>query len=1204
MLYNLRRIFARRPPRWLMVTVGVLLIALFIWFAGPLVAIAGAVPLGGVLARLITIAVLLVAAGAIWGFRRWRAARRNTAMVDDLAAIPAPVSDDADEDVTAMNDRASQALALMKTTRVGKAKAFIYELPWYLIIGPPGAGKTTALQNAGLEFPVAQSLGDGPVRGIGGTRTIEWWFTDRAVLIDTAGRYTTQDSDKVVDGKAWTGLLDLLKRHRPRQPVTGIIVAISTTDLIGADEAAALAHGRAIRQRLNEVQTAFGVRVPVYVTLTKLDLLAGFTEFFDDLPQSERDQVWGGTLDFDAATGLNKEAVDESTIGRLFDGLVRRLDERLLLRIQAEPDIGRRGLVFGFPQQVVTLRAPLLAMLRIIARETKFEPTPLVRGFYLTSATQFGRPIDRLMNALSARIGVALATPSGDGARGRSYFLHDLLTRVVFPEAAIAGRDINAERRRRVIRLAALGVATAVVVAATMLWTLAYLRNSALVTRLEQRADILHRDVTVLGNGPIADSDPLRPLAVLNQARALPFGSAAPPADRSPGFSWGIGREKSLRTQVDGTYVNLLNHQFLPRLLLSLEDELARLNAMGAAAEGPGKAGHAADPRSATYNLLRIYLMLGRAPGAPLERSAITSYFADRWADALPAEEQSDTRAALLAHLDTLLANPMTPPLLNATLITDARQRIGTLGPGERVYVRMLADPRLRDLSPFALTDVPGIANSRLFRRKSNVPLSTGLPGMFRHGNFYPVVLPTISRYAAQSADEGWVTGERNAGNGGIGRIKDALLTAYLADFTNRWDDFIDDIAVSGERPIRDRIQLATRPPSPVRSLFNTLASETNLTPPSLKQGSSGRNALQVASLFSRNIYRGLQRGNAVGSAIQSGPPGPAGPLDEVIAHFAWLRDMIPPGGSGPLDEALAALGDVGSAGGAAAAAAGMGNPGLQAQSSAAAMAATAKLGTMSSTLPPQAGKLFDGFIKASTTRLNHDAHDVVRGQYGAQLLPECQSIVNGGYPFSGTPVRQVSVDDFSRLFRPSGLLDTFQKTSLAGQIDTGTAHWTLTPSGKALGLDPTAVGHFQDAAKISEAFFRPGDIRPNVPVRVELVQLTGAQSVTLTIGGSPATFAPSGTQPIDLRWPGSMPGASIGFQRVPAPSAAVPPRTWPGEWGLAAMIHDLGGASADRNGVVLSINDGALSAKVRLRIANNPFAMTKLASFQCPVKI
>ena len=1205
MFTRLRRFVSRRPPKWLVITLGVILLALIIWFVGPLVAIAGRVPLGGWLARAATIAAAVVVVAGTWAFRRWRTARRNKAMVDDLASVPLPAAGDADEDVAAMNERAASALALMQTTRVGRARAFIYELPWYIIIGPPGAGKTTALQNAGLDFPVAQSLGDGPVRGIGGTRTIEWWFTDRAVLIDTAGRYTTQDSDAVVDGKAWSGLLDLLKRHRPRQPVTGVIVAIAVTDLIGADEAAALAHGRAVRQRLNEIQTAFGVRTPVYVTLTKLDMLAGFTEFFDDLPQSEREQVWGATLEFDVASGRNREAVSDTSVGRLFDGLIQRLDERLLLRIQAEPDMARRGLVFGFPQQVATLRAPLLALVRIIARETKFEPTPLVRGFYLTSATQFGRPIDRLMNALSARIGVPLATPPGEGSRGRAYFLNDLLSRVVFAEAAIAGRDHKAERRQRLVRLAILGAAGTAVVAMSVLWTLAYLRNAALIARLEQRAEVVRRDAAGLGRGSIGDDDPLRPLPVLNAARVLPFATTAPAADRSPGFGWGIGREKSLRVQVDGTYLNLLDRQLLPRLLLTLEGEIARLDAASDAPPARPKSGRAADPRPDIYNLLRIYLMLGRAPGAPLDRPAIIAFFTDHWADAYPAEEQGETRAALVAHLTTLLAYPVVPPRLNATLIADARSRIGTLGPGERVYIRMLADERLRNLPPFALTDVPGVANARLFTRKSGAPLSAGVPGMFRHGNFYPTVIATLSRYAAESADEGWVTGERSAPGGGVGRIKDALLTAYLADFTNRWDDFIDDIAVSGERPIRDRIQLATRPPSPVRSLFNALASETDLTPPSLRQGSGARNALQVGSLFSRNIYRGLQRGNAIGSAVQNGPPRPPGPLDEVIDHFAWLRDMIPPGGAGPLDQALAALGEVGSAGGAASAASGMGNASLQQQSTAAAMAATAKLGTVSATLPPAAASLFTGFVRASATQLNSDARAAVRDQYGAELLPECTTIVKGGYPFAPSPERQVSIDDFSRLFRPSGLLDTFQRTTLAGQIDTEAAKWSLTPSGKALGLNPAAVDRFQAAARIRAAFFRPGDLRPNVRFTATLVRLTGARAVTLTVGGVPATFSATGSPPTDLRWPGSSPGASIGFQRIPVPAVAVPPRTWPGDWGLAAMMHDLGGRSATSAGVTLTVGDGATSAVIRLATAGiNPFAATDLTSFQCPVKL
>ena len=97
------------------------------------------------------------------------------------------------EEVAAMRDKLTTALALLK--KASGSRGYLYEQPWYAIIGPPGAGKTTALLNAGLSFPLAAEMGQSAVAGVGGTRMCDWWFTESAVLIDTAGRYTTQDSD-------------------------------------------------------------------------------------------------------------------------------------------------------------------------------------------------------------------------------------------------------------------------------------------------------------------------------------------------------------------------------------------------------------------------------------------------------------------------------------------------------------------------------------------------------------------------------------------------------------------------------------------------------------------------------------------------------------------------------------------------------------------------------------------------------------------------------------------------------------------------------------------------------------------------------------------------------------------------------------------------------------------------------------------------
>lgn len=102
-------------------------------------------------------------------------------------------------------------------------------MPWYIIIGPPGTGKTTILRNSGLNFPLAAD-GEAAIQGIGGTRNCDWWIANEAVLIDTAGRYTTQDVNQDIDAAAWTGFLNLLKEHRRRRPVNGVLLAVSIAD--------------------------------------------------------------------------------------------------------------------------------------------------------------------------------------------------------------------------------------------------------------------------------------------------------------------------------------------------------------------------------------------------------------------------------------------------------------------------------------------------------------------------------------------------------------------------------------------------------------------------------------------------------------------------------------------------------------------------------------------------------------------------------------------------------------------------------------------------------------------------------------------------------------------------------------------------------------------------------------------------------------
>ena len=189
--------------RWALTFVGTALLAALIWFFGPLI--------GGLepeLVRLgLAVLLLLVWAGANYGLDHARRAREAGLATGLTADVDAGAAED---EAAELREKFAAALKLLRGAR--RSRGYLYEQPWYAIIGPPGAGKTTALLNAGLRFPLAAEMGQGAIAGVGGTRLCDWWFTDEAVLIDTAGRYTTQDSDAAVDRAGWEAFLDLLKR--------------------------------------------------------------------------------------------------------------------------------------------------------------------------------------------------------------------------------------------------------------------------------------------------------------------------------------------------------------------------------------------------------------------------------------------------------------------------------------------------------------------------------------------------------------------------------------------------------------------------------------------------------------------------------------------------------------------------------------------------------------------------------------------------------------------------------------------------------------------------------------------------------------------------------------------------------------------------------------------------------------------------------
>ena len=213
---------------------GVVALSLVIWFGADFLESRDAETTISTTIRLLLMLTVLLVWLLSQLFLMWWEHKKNKDMLTEMEEDPADLeAAKVDQEVKALGKRFNEGMAILKKAKfeTSKGKVPLYQLPWYIIIGPPGAGKTTALVNSGLDFPLAESHGKSALGGVGGTRNCDWWFTNEAVLIDTAGRYTTQDSHAAVDSSAWQGFLKLLKKHRPRRPVNGAIIAISAQDL-------------------------------------------------------------------------------------------------------------------------------------------------------------------------------------------------------------------------------------------------------------------------------------------------------------------------------------------------------------------------------------------------------------------------------------------------------------------------------------------------------------------------------------------------------------------------------------------------------------------------------------------------------------------------------------------------------------------------------------------------------------------------------------------------------------------------------------------------------------------------------------------------------------------------------------------------------------------------------------------------------------
>jgi type VI secretion system protein ImpL len=525
----------------------------------------------------------------------------------------------------------------------------LQDLPWFLVVGRSGVGKSSFLQHADLPFPMDEVQAQNPINGSGASRDCQWWFHRDAVLIEAAGRFFSRDSIAEDDEGDWNTFLNFLSGFPSGTPIRGVIVLVDIEDILEPQRREVQVP--ILRERMAELRQRLGEQQHFWLALTQMDKILGFNESFEQASPAYRRHYWGifPSLQSGPPSGpdTNPYGDQAGTLSAGVDGdwddLLRRLDASSMERLQAEPALPLRLSSFSFPDQLQGFKPALLEFVRELFDDSA-DPTP-ISGLFLTSPTQEPATRDWVSPQVRDQFDAAGQLPLITPALPRGYFVQGLIHKIAIPStthsASTSPRPGWLALRRAVQTVLILGTLT--ILAS---WTYNTYENKRLTADL--RLQVLRARATLAQLPPNSDkpSDLVPALNTLLRASRI-FPSYPPLLLRT-----GLYQGTQLQPATKLAYQRALRSLLLPRMTRQLEATLKSRSAL----------------RTQKRQALALYSVLDDPQ--QLDKEDFGDWFLQQWqADpALPVDE----RKSLQWHLKTLLRLRIPPQTLDYELIAKA----------------------------------------------------------------------------------------------------------------------------------------------------------------------------------------------------------------------------------------------------------------------------------------------------------------------------------------------------------------------------------------------------------------------------------------------------------------------------------------------------------------------------------------------------
>ncbi len=1155
-----------------LLVLGLIVFLVLLWWLGPKWEFDGRYPLETMTVRwLITLGVAFFSAliAALVTKRRLSKVEREHAKEKRDEEDPAqPVLD-------AQEARFNQILTeLHKSTMV---RNYLYLLPWYIVIGAEGAGKTSLINRSNQNHTQTTYSNTQKRDQVEPPYKIDCWIGNDALLIDPDGELI---SGKIKEGyeayrdlpnRMWEHLVDWLDRTRSRRPLNGIVLAVDLPTLLDSKPSDRKTYALQLRGRVRELIEKLGTRLPVYIVLTKFDLLDGFDAFFRNLPRSEREQLFGFTFSLDSLKDAD-HWLDE--LSSYYDAFLKNLNDAVFDAVADAPNQQTRNDLFVFSRQMVGVRDILVNFLSEILESDRYATPALVRGLYFTSVYQQGIPRNAFIQTAAASYNLPPRIEAAKAIqRSLTFFSKSLFHDVIYPEAGLAGDNTRTLRNKRRIFALASVVAGLTAVLVIGGWQHYYRQNihasevvlaeskAFMKTRISDRIDITGRNL-------------LEPLNHIRKAISV-YGQYR---DKLPLVAdLGLYQGRIIGPKVEESYLNLLSTRYLPALGVGVIDKI-----------------NAAEPGSNDrLAALRIYRMI--EDKANRRKKIVKNWMAKEWHQHF--EGEGETQRQLMIHLDYALDFAEADLPQFKSLVKAVQRDLRQTPLSQRVYQGIKQDAYAELHNPVDLRQRVGPSFDLIYKNENENLNEKARPGGFIIDAIFTA--PGFKGYFVERNEniidlamiDKWVLGERagiNYSEEDKRQLADRIRSHYINDYLDTWKRTLGRLEINDFEGIEYAVKVLetlTGPTAPLQRLIETVREHAEIYPALDIEDPQARIEAEKKLLSDPNrreakrIQRNFQR---LDSLLDKGDK-EAPYYEELIKALGATYDYMATVQNAP-DRGKAALS--------------LARDRFKLDGADPIYA----LERIAAGLPEPLSAQMDKVAKESWKVLLIKALQQLEKKWDQEIYQFFEERLAGRYPFNPTARIDVALEDFEQMFGPNGKLTGFYNKYLKVFLhDNLNALYSEEDEDYLVRTD--VLQQLEAAWAIQNGFFdNRGALNVNFNIEPLALSANQRRSV-IDIDGQRVSYSHGPTHTRQLIWPNTLRQGAESKVTLISTRGRSKMLRYQGPWSWFRLLDraHINGADDNMLDIIFQLGDGKMRYRVHAEKSNNPLLRQLFKGFRLP---